>query len=196
MNKPTVFKIVAGTLATVVMGTALVYYNFIDKAAESGIKQGNRCLDFTAQTYAVNDRGEFYVDGNTFTLSEQIGKVVVVNFWETWCAACVHELPYFDRIQKEYEGKVEVLALAGVTSTIDAAAAWMNREGWKSYAPESDWRDFSLTVGWLETETCTAMGCSGSLPRTVIVDKSGIVVYEGDGAMTYESLQTQIESVL
>ena len=196
MIKNTTLKIVAGSLATVVMGSALVYYNFIDKAPESGIQKGNKCLDFTAKTYSVNADGEFYIDGNTFTLSEQIGKVVVVNFWEVWCAACVHELPYFDQVQKEYGDKVEVIALAGVTSTVDNAVAWMNNEGWKSYAPESDWKEFDLTVGWLETETCTEMGCGGLLPRTVIVDKSGIVVYAEDGAMTYEKLKTEIESVL
>ena len=196
MNKPTVLKITAGALATVVLGTALVYYNFIDKPSEAKVEKGAPCMDFTAKTYAVNENGEFYADGNTFTLTDNVGKVVVINFWETWCSACVHELPYFDRIQKEYEGEVEVLALAGVTSTVDAAAAWMNRDGWATVTPETDWRDFSLTVGWLETETCTDMGCLGSLPRTVIVNKKGIVSYAADGSMTYESLKSEIEALL
>lgn len=187
-------EIVAWSVAGVVLVGALGYYNFIDKAPESGVKQGNRCPDFTAQTYAV-DGDTFYLDGE-FTLSEQIGKVVVVNFWETWCQACVEELPEFDKIQVNYAEDVEVIAIAGVTSTTESAAAWMSEKGWHVFDEEHDWVDFSLKIGYLPTQVCTDMGCGGMLPRTIIVDKSGIVAFEVDGSMTYEKLSEIIESLL
>lgn len=187
-------KIVAYSVAGVIMIGALGYYNFIDKAPESGVEKGNRCPDFTAQTYAV-DGDTFYVDGE-FTLSQQIGKVVVVNFWETWCQACVQELPEFNEIQVKYAEQVEVIAIAGVTSTVDEAATWMSEKGWHVFDEAHDWVDFSLTFGYLPTQICTDLGCGGMLPRTIIVDKSGIVAFEVDGSMTYESLEQEIEKLL
>ncbi len=192
-------KIVANVLATLLavgtLGGGLYYYNFVDKAPESGVKAGNKCPDFTAQTFSV-DGGEFSLDGEEFTLSAQIGKVCVVNFWETWCQACVEELPEFNEIQEDYEGKVEVIAIAGVTSTPEQATSWLNAEGWKSYDGVSEWSQFSLTFGYLPTATTTELGCSGMLPRTIIVNKSGNVAYEQDGAMRYDKLKEIIDELL
>ena len=188
-------KILAGALAAVLLLGALVYYNFIDKAPVSGVKKGNRCPDFTAQTYAIEDN-DFVVGENTFTLSQQIGKVCIVNFWETWCQACIEELPHFNRIQEEYGDKVEVIAIAGKTSTLQTALSWMNNSGWTTFDKESEWRAFSLTFAYLPTETCTLLGCGGMLPRTVIIDKSGLVAHEQDGSMTYEALKQIVGELL
>lgn len=187
--------IAANIAAGVLLVGALGYYNFIDKAPVSGAKKRNRCPDFTAQTYKA-DGATFSISDETFTLSEQIGKICVVNFWETWCQACVEELPSFNEIQEEYGDKVEVIAIAGVTSTVDSAMAWMNDKGWTTYDKDSDWTEFSLTFAYLPTESCKELGCGGMLPRTVIVDKSGIVAHEQDGSMTHEGLQEIIEGLL
>src|SRR5947209_738940 len=42
------------------------------------------------------------IDGKTYKLSEFRGKVVVLNFWATWCPPCRKELPEYAEIQKEY----------------------------------------------------------------------------------------------
>ena len=189
-------EIVAWSLAGVVLVGALGYYNFVDKAPVSGVKPGNRCPDFSAQTYAV-DGDKFYLDGNTFTLSQQIGKVCVVNFWETWCPGCIKELPEFDHLQRTYGEQIEVIAIAGVTSTPEFALDWMNEKGWEAHNDKYDWKDYELTIAWLPTEKCQELGCTQSLPRTVIVDKSGIVSYESSGVtMTYEMVETEVLKLL
>ncbi|WP_304145863.1 TlpA disulfide reductase family protein [Mesoflavibacter zeaxanthinifaciens] len=46
-------------------------------------------------------------------LNKQNNKTYVVNFWATWCAPCVKELPYFERINKQYKDKnVEVVLVS------------------------------------------------------------------------------------
>ncbi len=188
-------KIVAYIAATTLLGGALVYYNFIDKAAVSGAKKGNKCPDFTAQTFMV-EGDTFSLSTETFTLSEKIGKVCVVNFWETWCQACIEELPEFNEIQKEFAGEVEVIAVVGVTSTTEFACEWMTNKEWNAYDTVSDWADFSLTFAYLPSDTCKQLGCSGMLPRTVIVDKSGVIAHEQDGAMTHSELQTILSNLV
>lgn len=187
--------LIANIAAGVLLVGALGYYNFIDKAPVSGAKKGNRCPDFEAQIYKVE--GEtFSVSEETFRLSGQIGKVCIVNFWETWCQACIEELPSFNQIKEEYGEKVEVVAIAGVTSTIDGAATWITNKGWTAFDKESDWTQFSLTFAYLPTANCQELGCGGMLPRTVIVDKSGIIAHEQDGSMTHEALQEIVEGLL
>lgn len=186
-------KILGYSLASVVMAAALVYYNFIDKATIVDGLVGSECIDFTAKTFDHEDEN-WYVDGE-FTLSEQRGKVCILNFWETWCSACVHELPDFDKIQKEYGDQVEVVAFSGTTSTPEDTIKWMDREGWKSYS-ESDWKEFSLTVAHLPIETINSLGYGGALPRTVIVDQDGVIIFEKDGSMHYEDLVNIINPLL
>ena len=188
-------KILASVMAAVVLIGALVYYNFIDKAPLSGAEKGNRCPAFTAQTYAVDSDG-FSISEDTFALSQQIGKVCIVNFWETWCQACVEELPHFNRIQEEYGDKVEVIAIVGKTSKIENALTWLNDGKWKNFDEKSDWKQFSLTFAYLPTATCVQLGCGSMLPRTIIVDKSGIIAHEQDGSMTYEALKGIVEDLL
>ena len=187
--------VIANIIAGVVLVGALGYYNFMDKASVSYAQMGKKCPDFTAQTYTA-DGDSFLLSGDTFTLSEQAGKVCVVNFWETWCQACIQELPSFNQIQEEYEGQVEVIAIAGVTSTADSALTWLNSKGWKAYDDKSEWTDFSLTIAYMPTANCVELGCGGMLPRTVIVDKEGNIAHEQDGPMTHEALQNIIEGLL
>ena len=103
-------KMVGVGLAAFVMAGALVYYNFIDKAPSQSTET------FTLETYTNTD-GTFALDGNKVTLADQKGKVCVLNFWETWCQACVEELPEFNEVQEEYGDRVQIYALAGVTSS-------------------------------------------------------------------------------
>lgn len=188
-------KIVGVTLASVLMAGALVYYNFIDKAPSEGMSEGNHCLDFSLETYA-NTNSEFALDGNQDTLDDQIGKVCVLNFWETWCQACVEELPEFNKVQEEYGDKVQIYAIAGITSTREEIDEYLNNDGWSNWDKENDWAEFSLTFAYMPYESCLEMGYSGILPRTVVIDKSGLIVYADDGKLSYEKLKELIDSVL
>ena len=62
---------------------------------------GNAAPDFTLRD----------VDGAAVTLSELRGKVVLVNFWATWCRPCKKELPVLQRLSDEYPDDLVVLAV-------------------------------------------------------------------------------------
>lgn len=65
------------------------------------LSAGDTAPDFTAET----------AGGDSFTLSEQSGKVVLLNFWATWCGPCVGEMPAFEKLDKEYGEELAILAV-------------------------------------------------------------------------------------
>ncbi len=196
MSKRSVFATVC---AVALLGGTMVYYNVFDEAPVSGVAIGNRCPDFTAQVFELQEDGvSFAAKGETFTLSEQIGKVCVVNFWGTTCQACVEELPEFNEIEEKYGDAVEIIALAGAyeSDTVELVEGWLTTKGWHTYDPVSDWAEFSITFGRVSMETTRLLGVSGFLPRTVVVDKSGIVVYENSDRLSFEDLDEIISKTL
>lgn len=193
--KTKTLKIGACGLATALLGGALVYFNAIYKTPKD--VTGN-CPSYSAQTFAYTD-GAWALDGGVVTNGDTLGCVTVLNFWETWCAACVEEMPIFDQIQKDYADKdVKVMAMVGtdILSTPTKVTSWLNNEKWRIHEPDSDWKTFSLTVAWLPQETCKDLGCDGFLPRTVIVDKNGDIAYQQNGSMHYQQLADILDELL
>ncbi|MBQ1410174.1 MAG: TlpA family protein disulfide reductase [Oscillospiraceae bacterium] len=159
-------KKLAWGLALVLLAVVLVIANLPEKkAAVSGAQVGECLPDFSVTS----------VDGESFTLSDQRGKVVVINLWATWCTPCVKELPNFDRLQAE-RSDVAVLALHAPPVTSDV----------KAYLDSFDYKiPFAVDE---DGKLCELLGASTVLPQTIIVDADGIVTYNRVGALSYESL--------
>src|SRR5580692_4909964 len=76
--------------------------------------------------------------GKAFTLSKLKGKVVVVDFWATWCHGCKEEIPWFMEFQKKYQR--QGLKVIGVS---------MDEDGWKSVSPfvRQERMNYQVVVG-------------------------------------------------
>ena len=186
MNKTR--KMVGVGLAAVVMAGALVYYNFIDKAPTQSTE------NFVVETYA-NTNGTFVLDGSKVTLEDQEGKVCVLNFWETWCQACVEELPEFNEFKVAYS-EVDIIAIVPKRPDV---ITWMNGKGYQTFTPDVLWTDFSISFAMYDAEQedlYAKLGGKGALPMTVVVDKNGVVIYQTEGSMHYEDLQEIIMPLL
>jgi len=82
--------------------------------------------------YAFPPRGApsvpFLDEGKNITLNQFRGRTVLVNFWATWCAPCLKELPSLDRLQGELGGrKFEVVAIAADPRGAEVAQEFLDR---------------------------------------------------------------------
>ncbi len=106
-------------------------------------------------------------DGQPQAMAQWQGAILVVNFWATWCAPCVEEMPDLAKVQNEYANRgVTVIGLA-----IDNAGAVKQfRDDLKLQLP-------LLVAGATGSELVRQLGNpSGALPYTVLVDKNGHIV--------------------
>lgn len=190
-----VFSVLCAVLATVVMGGALVYYNFIDKKKVlQGVSIGDVCPDFTVDMMVANE-GTFSFAEEKYTLSEHNGKVRVINFWATWCGGCIEELPHFNEFAVAYP-EVEVIAICGECGPQNTVQKWMNNETMD--AQKGDWDEYSLTFGFYGPERSLygELGGMQALPMTVVVDENGVIRYTKEAKLNFEQLENIVLPLL
>jgi cytochrome c biogenesis protein CcmG, thiol:disulfide interchange protein DsbE len=149
-----VFLIVGGT------GAVLVQREFLGEgdgsvAAGQALEIGRPAPDFTLET----------ADG-TFRLSEARGRVVMINFWATWCGPCRFEMPEF---QEVHEARLDAGDLQIVAVNLTASDS---REGALRFVDELG---LTFTIAFDVTGgVAQAYGVLG-LPATFFIDRDGIL---------------------
>ena len=196
MTKNKLFSILATVLASILMVFALVYYNFIVKDEKVDLSVGLACPEFTVDTYKIED-GKFTLGGEPFNPTAQRGKVLVINFWATWCAPCKAELSEFDQLQKAYSDDVVVITLNGEARTAENLAKWLNEGASNDSTPvENKWNEFSILFGKYDTavqDLYQMLGfSSGALPATMIVGRNGAIAFITEGSMHYDDLVREV----
>lgn len=127
------------------------------------------------------------LDNNPQSIAQWRGKVVVVNFWATWCAPCREEIPLFVRLQNKHRE----LGLQFVGIAIDHA------DQVRPYAAELG-MNFPILIGGVDSiELARKLGNrAGVLPFTVILDREGKVVATEVGAAKEAKLEPLLKSLL
>ena len=124
-------------------------------------------------------------------LERKDNKTYVVNFWATWCAPCVKELPYFEKIRKEYANKnVEVLlvSLDFPKQVERVLIPFLNKRNIQSDVILLD--DVNEDV-WIKA---IDKNWSGALPATIIYNKGSRKFYER--SFDYKTLENELNTFL
>jgi thiol-disulfide isomerase/thioredoxin len=107
-------------------------------------------------------------DGKTISLADLKGKVVLVNFWATWCAPCREEMPAIIALHEKYKDRGLVVLSIASDDTPEPVDALLK----DSPLP------FTVVYG---TEDMKRTYAINALPTTVLIDKSGQIVFDIDG---------------
>ncbi len=123
-------------------------------------------------------------DGGTFQLSDMRGKVVVINFFASWCVSCGEETPTIERISQEYAKKGVVFLAIAIDDTEKKARAFIKKHG------------LNIPAGLDKAgEIKEAYGLYG-MPTTFFIDKEGMVSYFHAGVVTGKLLDHEIRKLL
>jgi thiol-disulfide isomerase/thioredoxin len=135
----------------------------------------------------VNDPMKFTLtrlDGSPLKLGEQRGKVIVMNFWATWCGPCLTEMPLFERAIAKYKDDKDVFFLAVTTDEDrDLVAPFLKQYKFNLPVAYADYLNDHFAVS--------------SIPTTIILDRYGEVSFRQAGFNPredfIESLSEKIE---
>ncbi len=144
------------------------------KAAEPAGRLNTVAPDFTR-----ND-----LSGQPLRLDQFRGRVVLLNFWATWCAPCIEEIPVFSRWQRQYgDAGLQVI---GVSMDDDEAA--VRRFLAKHEVP------YPILMG--DAKLGKAFGGVYGLPQSFLIDARGRIVFRNVGELNLEALRLQIQGLI
>lgn len=104
---------------------------------------------------------------DSFDLSKSTnGKKLVVNFWASWCTACINELAELEELKKKYSDEYEFVAINAGEKNIKIKK-FMKRYKFSYKILQDKNRDYSKSIGVEE------------LPRTLVIDEKGTITYSG-----------------
>jgi peroxiredoxin len=127
------------------------------------------------------------LDGVTVPMAQWKDRVVVVNFWATWCPPCVEEMPDLQRIHDDYAARGVVVVGLGIDSP---SALKRFRDQHQLSLP-------LLAAGAAGSELGRALGNgSGALPYTVLVDRKGRIVQAHLGQVRPVDLRRWLDAQL
>ncbi len=105
-------------------------------------------------------------NGASVKLSDYKGKIVLLNFWATWCGPCAMEIPWFIEFEQQY--KAQGFAVLGVS---------MDDDGWTAVKPYIAEKKVNYRVLLGNDSVSTLYGGLDALPTTYILDREGKIAF-------------------
>lgn len=133
-----------------------------------------------APEFALKD-----AQGRVAKLSDYKGKVVLLNFWATWCGPCKIEIPWFADFEQRFKDKG--FAVVGVS---------MDDDGWESVKPYIEEKKVNYRIVIGTEETADIYGGVSSLPTSFLIDRQGKIASAHVGLVSKSVYQNEIEHLL
>src|SRR5213593_1979544 len=124
-------------------------------------------------------------DGKTVRLSDYKGKVVLLDFWATWCGPCKIEIPWFIQFERQY--KDHGFAVIGVS---------MDEEGWTVVKPFVSELAINYRILQGNDSTAQLYGGVDALPTTFLIDREGRIGATHVGLSSKKDFENGIEELL
>ncbi|HVO56890.1 MAG TPA: TlpA disulfide reductase family protein [Dongiaceae bacterium] len=132
-----------------------------------------------APKFALSD-----LDGKPISLDEAKGKIVLLNFWATWCGPCRAEIPDLVDLQKRYADKLEIIALATDEDDADLVKRFVLKSG------------INYRVGMATDQIRRSYGGVAALPTSFVIDAQGRVVQKHVGLNDPAIYELEVKAML
>ena len=163
----------AGVVAVVILST-------------SSLRSSPHAADLTVATerkpapsFTLKDQ-----NGEPLVLSSYRGKVVLLNFWATWCHGCQTEILWFAEFQKQYGASG--LGVVGLS---------MDEDGWKSVTPYLREKKLNYAIG-IGNDALAKLYGLDNMPLTVLIDKDGKIAETHSGVVDRAGIEHDIQALL
>ena len=134
------------------------------------------------------------LEGHEESLGQFKGKIVLVNFWATWCGPCRIEIPWLMALQEKYARQgFTVLGVAMDEEGKSAVAPFIQKERFKIGA-NSQPVNYPILIG--NDDVAEKFGGLVGLPTTILISQDGRQVKRIDGLLSYDEVDKTIQSLL
>jgi len=126
-------------------------------------------------------------DGNELQLSDFFGKPIVLNFWATWCPACVRETPVFETLYQEYGDRVHVLKvnlLGSRGETKEIVENFMHNGG------------YTFPLFFDDNDSGARAYAVRGIPITFFIDENGYIAATASGSLNERTMAQGLETIL
>lgn len=128
-----------------------------------------------APSAALANPSVFFADGagNRIDAANQVGKVVFINFWATWCPPCIAEMPSIGKLYEQFKDNAGIVfVMADVDNQYEKSKQFMDDRslGLPVHVPAGE-----IPGHWL----------GGAIPTTIILDKQGQIAARHEGMADY-----------
>jgi len=168
----------SGAVIRLLRAAAIALALAVAPASEAATEQPFETLRLT-RLGGSDPAAEFSVstpDGSPLALGALRGKVVLLNFWATWCEPCLEEMPAMERLERAYRER----GLAVLAVSVDREGASVVRPFLKRHA-------LSFLAGLDPQQAVARLYRVWALPSTIILSRKGIPLFSVQGAREWDS---------
>lgn len=156
---------------TLLLLLALVYIWFRPPAWVSDLTQPAPAVSFRT------------MDGQPVSMESLRGKVVLVNFWATWCPYCLKEMPAIEEFYRDYRAKGFVVLALSTDQSEEEVRAYLQKHPY----------DFPVAMS---AGSSHLFGEVSRIPTSFIIDKQGVIRHKVSGQLYYGHIKELVEPLL